>query len=109
MSSFALGNKPQDMTVNLNDKADFIATMRTASGADWPVGTVVTLLFHFRAGSPADVSWPATVTDDTLVWDVDKVAVAEVYADAPTGVQLLYASAGGEDDLWASGRVSRNA
>lgn len=104
----ALGFVPYPAVFNLlKTDADFIQTIRTADGSDWPVGTNVVIRL-FTADGAYTTDWPSSIVDDTINWEIDKAVVAAVHA-ATTGKSLLghviYNDGATEDLVWFSGKV----
>lgn len=97
-----LGFAPEDMNVHLTPRADFLATIQTADGTDWPDGTVLTLRIET---TPTATDLPATVAGPLASWNVDKAAVAALGYRVPLAARLLYSNDAGVDIAYFVGRV----
>lgn len=97
-SSFTMGVQPAAMGVRLDEDADFITTLATADGSDWPSTVSAELRF------PNGTVWAATRSGAELTWTVDKAAVNIVLATRPRTASLFYID-GDTDIEWAKGPV----
>lgn len=101
-----LGIKPGPLEVYMDSLADFTAELfygiesgGTVTPTDWPVGTVVTLVFD------NGVTWTATIVDDVATFQVDKAVVAAMPETAK--VKLVYTN-GTTDRVIRAGMAQRN-
>lgn len=98
-----LGYVPAPVTVNLTVGADFVQTLTTADGSDFPAGAAVSLVFG------NGTVWPATVSGSTVTWDVPAATVSALQAGNPQGqltVRVTYTDSTGADLVWMSGWVA---
>lgn len=98
--AFNLGNTPLPMTVTLTRGADFITTLRTADESPWPDAVTCRLDFDDTVAT----SWSATVVDDEIRFNVDKVDVDALIDSGPDTALLVYVD-GAVDLAWGRGRV----
>lgn len=108
MPNIALGYVASQLTVNLTVDADFIQTLTTADGSDWPDGTVIALVF----GDDAATTWAADLSGASASWNVDKAVVNTLRTANPgasLSVRVTYSDGAGVDLTWMSGRVSWHA
>lgn len=98
MTGFHLGYKPVYFTLHLTGGSDFVQTMRTLDGADWPDGTVVVLEVDGQA------PWPATVTGPDISWTIDRDVIDALPRTARTAT-LRYSDGAGTDIVWMTGQV----
>jgi hypothetical protein len=96
-----LGYKPLDLVVILNSNTNYWAVLQ-AAGAPFPDGTTVTLLFDV-----SDTPWTATVTSDTITFDIDSDTVNMLIVLEPKSADLYYSTTD-RPVLWARGRVDVN-
>lgn len=96
--AFTLGSAPDTLKVVLVKGADFVSTLTRKDGTDWPVDTEVVL--EFKTTSP--VSWSATLTGSSAMWNVDQADVDALIAAKPRSVKLWYVE-GEVRLLWAQG------
>lgn len=97
-----LGWRPQPgYNVNLGRDNDFVQTLTRTDGQPWPAGTVVRLLLGDT------VTWPATVSGASLVWNVDKATVNTVLDTLTTRpkARIVYTDAAGLDLTLTTGMV----
>lgn len=99
-----LGIEPERLGLHLTTGADFTSTLtyqdETGADANWPAGSVLTLVFN--GGGTA---WAATITGADATFAVDK-ATSDAITDG-TAVSLVYTN-GTTDDVWARGTVKRH-
>lgn len=101
-TSYALGYVPSGVTVHLTRNADFIQSLSTVDGSDWPDGTIVQLTLD------GSTTWEATVDGPDVVWNVDKVDVEAFRAtteSSRSSAVLTYSDGAGVDLVWMTGRV----
>ena len=97
--SFTMGVKPEAMGVRLDTDADFITTLATADGSDWPATVSAELRF-----SGTTIVWTATRSGSELTWAVDKADVNTLLGSRPKTASLFYID-GDTDIEWARGPV----
>lgn len=97
--TITLGVKPESMGVRLDADADFITTLSTVDGTDWPATVSAELRFP-----ESGTVWPATLSGSELSWSVDKADVNTLLAQRPTTAVLFYLD-GDTDIEWAKGSV----
>lgn len=98
-----LGNEPQELTVTLARDAEFVAALQ--SNEAWPVGIAIELQFRRSLKSGSPITWPATISGDLASWTVSETDCAAVVDEGMTLARLIYVDEGGNDILWAKGRV----
>lgn len=81
--------------------ADFIQTIQTSDGSDFPDGAAVTL----KIGTASPTLWSATITGPSAAWNVDKAVVAALVPGTALLAHVLYADDSGADLVWFSGKV----
>lgn len=98
MSTIMLGVEPASMGVRLAADADFITTLQTQDGTDWPSTVSAELRF------PDGTVWAAALSGPNLTWSVDKADVNTLLDTRPKTVSLFYID-GTTDIEWAKGSV----
>lgn len=93
----SFGFEPQPGIIRLSWQSDFIQTLLTRDGSDWPAGTVVKIAYD----DDAVTVWTATVTGNSAAWAVDKTAVAALLTANPRlTAEITYSDDSGTDLLW---------
>lgn len=103
MPATPIGFKPYSLNVLLvTADADFNATIRTSDGTPFADGAEISLKF---STDPATI-WPATISEDTATWNVDKTDVAALVPGTSLAAHILYSDPSGADLVWFSGKVT---
>lgn len=100
----SLGLRPEQLTLFLTRRADFVAAM-IADPGPWPDTAMVSLVFRSTEEDPEPVTWAATIDGDRADWSVDKVLVDAVLNSGRDQVQLLYVETSGTELTWGRGVV----
>lgn len=100
--TLTLGAVPKALMVNLVTDADFVQQFTRSGDTPWP--NDAELWLEFVHADRTSTNWAATLSNQTAVWNVDRVEVNEVIAKRVRSVKLWYKQ-GDFDLVWASGEA----
>lgn len=99
-----LGFQALPAVFHLTKGSDFISSLQTEDGSDWPAGT------HIAIEMADLATWPATISGPTATWAVDKADVDAVLAQLPpiAKARVTYTDDSGVFLVWYTGKVRRH-